>query len=161
MQLNFGPRGMLQIDDARIIFRNFEGREDKYNRKGDRNFALVIPNQEIADQLMEDTNEFGVGWKVKIRDPREEGDAPFMYLPVNVKFNDRGPKVVLISGNKQTPLNEDTVSILDDIDIACVDLDIRPYDGESTYGPFRSAYLQTMYVTQEVDRLGRKYSQED
>ena len=160
MQLSFGPRGILQIDDARIIFRNFEGREDKYNRKGDRNFALVIPNQEIADQLMEDTNEFGVGWKVKIRDPREEGDAPFMYLP-NVKFNARGPKVVLISGNKQTQLDEDSISILDDIDIACVDLDIRPYDGESTYGPFRSAYLQTMYVTQEVDRLGRKYSQED
>ena len=45
---------MLQIDDARIIFRNFEGREDKYDRKGDRNFALVIPNQEIADQLMEE-----------------------------------------------------------------------------------------------------------
>ena len=161
MQLSFGPRGMLQIDDARIIFRNFEGREDKYNRKGDRNFALVIPNQEIADQLMEDTNEFGVGWKVKIRDPREEGDTPFMCLPVNVKFNARGPKIVLISGNKQTQLDEDSVSILDDIDIACVDLDIRPYDGESTYGPFRSAYLQAMYVTQEIDRLGRKYSQED
>ena len=48
-----------------------------------------------------------------------------------------------------------------DIDISCVDLDIRPYDGESTYGPFRSAYLQTMYVTQEIDRLGRKYGQED
>ena len=161
MQLNFGPRGMLQIDDARIVFRNFEGREDKYNRKGNRNFALVIPNQEIADALMDAKNEYGVGWKVKIRDPREEGDAPFMYLPVNVKFNGRGPKVVLISGNKQTPLDEDSVSILDDIDIACVDLDIRPYDGESTYGPFRSAYLQAMYVTQEIDRLGRKYSQED
>ena len=161
MQLTFAPRGILQIDAARIIFRNFEGREDKYNRKVNRNFALVIPNQEIADALMDDKNEFGVGWKVKIRDPREEGDAPFMYLPVNVKFNTRGPKIVLISGNKQTPLDEDSVSILDDIDIACVDLDIRPYDGESTYGPFRSAYLQTMYVTQEVDRLGRKYSQED
>ena len=160
MQLSFGPRGMLQIVDARIIFRNFEGREDKYNRKGDRNFALVIPNQEIADALMDAKNEYGVGWKVKIRDPREEGDAPFMYLPVNVKFNARGPKVVLISGNKQTQLDEDSVSILDDIDIACVDLDIRPYDGESTYGPFRSAYLQAMYVTQEIDRLGRKYSQE-
>ena len=37
------------------------------------------------------------------------------------------------------------------IHIACVDLDIRPYDGESTYGPFRSAYLQAMYVQQKVD----------
>ena len=160
MELNFGPRGILQIDDARIIFRNFSGRADKYNREGDRNFALIIPNQGIADALMNDTNEYGVSWKVKIKEPREEGDAPFMYLPVNVKFNDRGPKVVLISGNNQTPLDEDTVSILDDINISCVDMDIRPYDGESTYGPFRSAYLQTMYVTQEIDRLGRKYSQE-
>ena len=160
MELNFGPRGILQIDDARIIFRNFSGRADKYNRAGDRNFALIIPNQDIADALMNDTNEYGVSWKVKIKEPREEGDAPFMYLPVNVKFNDRGPKVVLISGNNQTPLDEDTVSILDDINISCVDMDIRPYDGESTYGPFRSAYLQTMYVTQEIDRLGRKYSQE-
>ena len=160
MELNFGPRGILQIDDARIIFRNFSGRADKYNREGDRNFALIIPNQDIADALMNDTNEYGVSWKVKIKEPREEGDAPFMYLPVNVKFNDRGPKVVLISGNNQTPLDEDTVSILDDINISCVDMDIGPYDGESTYGPFRSAYLQTMYVTQEIDRLGRKYSQE-
>ena len=160
MELNFGPRGILQIDDARIIFRNFSGRADKYNREGDRNFALIIPNQDIADALLSDTNEYGVSWKVKIKEPREEGDAPFTYLPVNVKFNDRGPKVVLISGNNQTPLDEDTVSILDDINISCVDMDIRPYDGESTYGPFRSAYLQTMYVTQEIDRLGRKYSQE-
>ena len=160
MELNFGPRGILQIDDARIIFRNFSGRADKYNREGDRNFALIIPNQDIADALMNDKNEFGVAWKVKIKEPREEGDAPFMYLPVNVKFNDRGPKVVLISGNKQTPLNEDTVSNLDDIDISCVDMDIRPYDGESTYGPFRSAYLDKMYVIQEIDRLGRKYGQE-
>ena len=157
MELNFGPRNILQIDDARIIFRNFSGRPDKYNREGDRNFALVIPSQEIADALLDDKNEFGVAWKVKIREPREEGDAPFMYLPVNVKFNDRGPKVVLISGDRKTTLDEESVSILDDIDIACVDMDIRPYDGESTYGPFRSAYLQAMYVTQEVDRLGRKY----
>ena len=160
MQLTFAPRGILQIDDARIIFRNFSGRADKYNREGDRNFALIIPNHDIADALLSDTNEYGVSWKVKIKEPREEGDAPFMYLPVNVKFNDRGPKVVLISGNNQTPLDEDTVSILDDINISCVDMDIRPYDGESTYGPFRSAYLQAMYVTQEIDRLGRKYSQE-
>lgn len=157
MELHFGPRGILQIDDARIIFRNFSGRADKYNREGDRNFALIIPTQELAEELQADTNEFGVGWKVKIKEPREEGDTPFIYLPVNVKFNGRGPKVVLISGNKKTELDEESVSILDDIDIACVDMDIRPYDGESTYGPFRSAYLQTMYVTQEIDRLGRKY----
>lgn len=157
MNINFGPRGILQIDDARIIFRNFSGRADKYNREGDRNFALIIPSQEIAEELQNDINEFGVGWNVKIKAPREDGDAPFIYLPVKVKFNDRGPNVNLISGNSRTRLNEDSVDLLDDIDIRSVDLDIRPYDGEGTYGPFRSAYLQSMYVTQEVDRLDAKY----
>ena len=161
MQLNFGPRGMLQIDDARIIFRNFEGREDKYNRKGDRNFALVIPNQEIADQLMEDTNEFGVGWKVKIRDPREEGDAPFMYLPVKVKFNDRGPNVYLKSGNNTVKLDEESIRCLDDIDILSIDLDIRPYDWEVSEKTGRTAYLQSMEVTQEVDRFAERQQRED
>lgn len=157
MHVNFGPRGILEIDDARIIFRNFTGRADKYNREGDRNFALIIPSQDIAEALMNDKNEFGVGWNVKIKDPREEGDAPFMYLPVKIKFSDRGPNVKLLSGRNVTPLDEDSISLLDDIDISSVDLNIRPYDGEGTYGPFRSAYLQSMYVVQEFDRLDRKY----
>jgi len=161
MNINFGPRGILQIDDARIIFRNFAGRPDKYNREGDRNFALIIPSPEIADALMDDKNDYGVGWNVKIKEPREEGDAPFIYLPVKIKFNDRGPNVHLISGNSRTKLDEDSIALLDDIDIRSVDMDIRPYDGEGTYGPFRSAYLQSMYVVQEVDRLDAKYAQEE
>ena len=116
MHVTFAPNGYLQIDDARITFRNFEGRGDTYNRAGDRNFSLIIPNQEIADALMNDKNEFGVGWNVKIKAPREEGDEPFIYLPVKVKFNDRGPAVYLKSGRNQIKLTEETVAMLDDID---------------------------------------------
>ena len=107
------------------------------------------------------TNRFGVGWNVKIKAPREEGDEPFIYLPIKVKFNDRGPKIYLKSGHNTVPLTEETVGMLDDIDIVSVDLDIRPYDDEMHGRPFRSAYLQGLWVTQEVDRFAARFAEEE
>lgn len=155
MKITFAPRGILQIDEARIIFRNFSGRGSKFNRDGDRNFAVVIPDQELADALMEE------GWNVRIKPAREEGDAPFMYLPVKVKFNDRGPHVYLKTGTSLNKLDEETIGILDDVDIMNVDLDIRPYDWEVNDKTGRTAYLQSISVTQEVDRFYQRYAEEE
>lgn len=155
MELTFAPRGILQIDDAKITFRNFRGEGDKRNREGDRNFALIIPTEEIADALLKE------GWNVKIKDPSEEGDTPFMRLPVKVKFNDRGPHVYLRTGNKVNRLDEESVSILDDIDILSVNMDIRPYDWEVNGKTGRTAYLQSIEVIQEVDRFAAKYAEEE
>lgn len=175
MEITFAPRNVLEINDARIIFRNFRGEGGKFNKEGDRNFALVIAggtldngfnrteltSEEMAEALINDENRFGVGWNVKIKAPREEGDDPFIYLPVKVKFNDRGPSVYLQSGRNRTRLTEDTVSILDDIDILNVDLDIRPYDDEINGKPFRSAYLQSILVRQEIDRFAARFAEEE
>ena len=43
--------------------------------------------------------------------------------------------------------------MLDNIDIACVNLDIRPYDWEVNDKTGRTAYLQGMEVIQELDRF--------
>jgi hypothetical protein len=150
MNLTFAPRGILQIDDARITYKNFSGRGDKFNREGDRNFSLIIPTTDICDALVDDKNQFGVGWNVKIKDPREEGDEPFMHMKVKVKFTDYGPNIYLVSGNKKVRLTEDTVGCLDDIYIDHVDLDIRPYDDEVNGRPFRTAYLKSMQVIQDL-----------
>ena len=147
MRITYAPRDILQIDDARIIYRNFAGRGDKYNREGDRNFAALIPDEEIADELTRR------GWNVKVKPPREEGDTPFMYLPVKVKFNDRGPSVYLRTGRVQNRLEEEDIGRLDRIDIIGVDLDIRPYDWEVNSKTGRTAYLQSICVTQDVDRF--------
>ena len=155
MELVFAPRGILQIDDARIMFRNFRGEGDRFNREGDRNFVLIIPNEDIADALAKE------GWNVKIKDPREEGDAPFMYLPVKVKFNDRGPQVYLVTGDRHNRLTEESVGMLDDIDIASVNMDIRPYDWEVNGKTGRTAYLQSIEVFQEIDRFAARYAEEE
>lgn len=155
MKLEFGPRGILQMDEARIIFRNFSGLASKFNREGDRNFAVIIPTREMCNALLDE------GWNVKIRPARDEGEEEFMYLPVKVKFNDKGPRVFLKAGNSITELDEETVGILDDIDIANIDMDIRPYRWTVNNKEGVTAYLQSMEVTQEFDRIGSRHLGED
>jgi hypothetical protein len=145
---------ILEIEDARIIYRNFAGAPSKFNREGDRNFAVIIPNEEIKDQLVEE------GWNVKIKPPREDFDEPFMFMPIKVVFNNRGPAAYVRSGDSVTRLNEETIDMLDEIDISSVDMDIRPYDWEVNGKTGRSAYLQAINVTQNVDRFGARYSEE-
>lgn len=153
----FSQGGYLQIDDATLIYKNFSGIGDRFNREGNMNFSVRIPDQEMADALMNDVNEHGVGWNVKIKPPREEGDVPFMHLPVKVKFTGRSPKVVLIVGDRKVELDEESIACLDDIEIERVDLDIRSYDDIANGKPFRAAYLDKLYVTQKVDRFIERY----
>lgn len=153
MQIRF-RNDILEIEDARIIYRNFEGVASKYNREGDRNFAVVIPNEEIKDQLVDE------GWNVKVKPPRDEDDSPFMFMPVKVKFNNRGPAVYVKSGDKVNKLSEETVGMLDEIDIQSVDLDVRPYDWDVNGKTGRTAYLQAINVIQNIDRFGDAYAQE-
>lgn len=157
MHLTFAPKGILQIDDARIIFRNFEGRGDKFNREGDRNFSLLIEDPNTADALIKE------GWNVKIKEGRDEDDGPFMRLPVKVKFTDYGPNIYLITGGRRNELDEESIACLDNIDIESVDMDIRPYDWEVNGRTGRTAYLQSMQVIQRIDRFAARYAdmQED
>lgn len=151
MNISIAPRGILQIDGARIVYRNFSGEPTQYNREGDRNFSWVIPDQETADMLIQE------GWNVKIRPPRDEDEQPFIHLPIKVKFNDRGPNVYLQSGANRIKLDEESISCLDNVDISNVDMDIRPYDWEINGKTGRTAYLHSMCVTQEVDRFAERY----
>lgn len=154
MHVTFAPRGILQIDDARIIYRNFAGEGSKFNREGDRNFAVIIEDEETADALVEE------GWNVRRKPPRDEDDTPFMFLPVKIKFNDRGPKIYLVTGDKVNELDEGSIDVLDNVDILGVDLDLRGYDWEVNGKTGRTAYLQSIHVTQEVDRFAARYNRD-
>lgn len=139
------------IENAHILFRNFAGAEGPYNRAGDRNFAVLLPD-ELAAKLAKD------GWNVKMLQAREEGDAPVPYLQVAVKYENRPPRIVMISSTANTNLNAGTVDCLDYAEIAKADILINPYDWEVNGKSGIKAYLKSMYVTIEEDALELKYA---
>lgn len=155
MNICFAPKGILQIDDIdgrQIIFKNFEGRGDKFNREGDRNFSLRIDNEDTADALVKK------GWNVRIKEGRDEDEGPFMRLPIKVKFTNYGPNVYLRTGDRVNELNEESIACLDNIEIESVDMDIRPYDWDVNGRTGRTAYLQSMEVVQRIDRFAARHA---
>ena len=145
--------GKYLIDNARITFRNFAGAPGQYNAAGQRNFHIVLP-EDVAHALMAD------GFNVKSRPPREEGDAPFYHLKVNVKMDSKiPPKINIVTSKGRRQLTEDMMSMLDWADFANIDLIFSRYkrdwpDGRTTV----TAYLQTFFGTIREDELEMRYS---
>lgn len=139
------------MEDVRIVFRNFAGKEGMYNREGDRNFAVLLA-EPFAQQMIQD------GWNVKYLKQREEDDAPQAYLQVSVNFKGRPPRIVMITSRGRNPISEDEVELLDYVDIRNVDVILNPYSWSVNGATGIKAYLQSMFIIIEEDALELKYA---
>lgn len=143
----------LTLENVRIGFRNFSGKEGRFNAAGDRNFTIFL-DEDTAKAMEND------GWNIKWLPPREEGDDLRPILKVKVSYNPkaRPPRVVLITSRGRNNIGEDEINILDWADIRNVDLILNPYEWEVSGRTGITAYLQSIYVSIEEDALERKYA---
>ena len=140
----------ILIEDCKIIFRNFTGKETAMNREGDRNFCVLLSDEQAKNLLAD-------GWNVKYLNPRDEDDTPQAFLQVRVMFGKYPPRIVMIASTGKTILDESSVSTLDWVEIRKADLTIRPYTWEVQGKTGIKAYLKSLYVTIEEDLLELKY----
>lgn len=141
----------ITFENARIAFRNFSGKEGRYNKEGERNFCLFL-DPEDAEPMAED------GWNIKYLKPREEEDAPQAYVQVAVSYKHRPPRLNLISSKGRTPLGEDEAPILDYVDVKQADLIINPSFWDVNGNTGIKAYLKSIFIIMEEDELDLKYT---
>lgn len=174
---------ITQISDSQIILeevdflfaRNFTGRQEKYNRAGDRYFNVKV-NPEDVDLLL----SYGVN--VKQYSPKDVPDdlaakmeenpdmfEPSYFFKVRVYTQFGLPSIAIIYDDGTTPVDgdidprdrmylteESQLSIIDDLEIAICDMTIARRD-PSPDGQYARLSLKNAYIRVVDNPLRRKY----
>ena len=142
----------VMIEGARIIFRNFEGRAEKFNEEGNRNFNVVLEDPQMVESMLAD------GWNIKYLKAREEGEEPTAILQVKVKFGQRPPNIVFVTSHGKTTLDESEAWMVDLADMKNVDVLINPFEWNVNGNTGVKAYLKSIFITLNEDELELKYA---
>jgi hypothetical protein len=153
-------RDTLTLRDQQIVFRNFAGAPDQFNKEGGkRGFSLLLDEpQALVLQR--------AGWNVKPLRMREDDTEQRYHLPVAVSYKVRPPRVWMISdvdpetgiGRNKTMIPEEGIGMFDVLEFTKVDLSIIAYDWEVNGKTGRKAYLEAIFATLYESPLEREYA---
>lgn len=156
------PRGKYDyivldnLPGRNIIFRNLSGGPTVFNPNNkDRTFAVVIDDMDFVNSLISE------GWKVKIFEPKRDGDIPKGHITVKAQFKPVVPKIFIErEDGSHVRLTEETIGILDDADILNVRLAINGRQVFPNGGgePYPKAYVAEMVVKLAPSIFGIDYS---
>lgn len=146
----------VKMEGVTLVFRNFEGREERFNQAGNRNFGVLL-DDDVAKAMEAD------GWAIKWLKAREEDEdgEEQAWLKVKLSYKGRPPTVAVITSRGRLNLKEDAVETLDWADIKTVDLIVNPYAYEiqATGKSGISAYVKSLFAIIEEDELEAKYAE--
>ena len=150
----------ILLENVKILFRNFRGLEGPYNKLGDRNFCIILPDPDIATGMAE------AGWNIKTtREREEDGEITpgLPYIEMKLGYNPKAkpPLVVMVTDRGRTNLGEHEVDLLDFADIVNTDIIFAPHYWENGAKHGLKAYVRSVYFTIEEDALARKYARQD
>jgi hypothetical protein len=138
------------LEDVTIAFRNFAGKEDKFNAEGNRNFAILL-DEDRAAQMERD------GWNIKRLRPRDDDEVGPPYIQVTVSYKRKPPKIGVVTSGGIRYYDESLVDLLDWVDIETADVTLYPYEWGVNGKTGIKAYLVTLFMKIEEDYLQLKW----
>lgn len=144
----------IEFEDATIIYRNFEGREDKYNRAGNRHFSVILTEEQAIE-----LSDMGCNVKrTKPRDPEEEGKP---YVKILLGMYD--PEIYTVIRGRKKLLQPNQYAKLDRLEIEYADLEVSRSnkEWESNGKTGYSLYLETLVCKIRESRILSKYDDYD
>ena len=175
--VNERGKEQLVIEDAKIRFHNYAGLQTDFNAAGNRNFDVILPDNEMAVAMGEK------GWNVKIRKPRDPEDDPYYTLNVRINMNSRyKPTIMQHEGREELIYDElalgtfdpenpkykryhpdlgDPKKTLDDLDIDRIFIKINGSAWESQFGSGIKAYLDEFHFEERAPFYGNYYTKEE
>jgi hypothetical protein len=147
----------VTIFETRFLWPNFSGAPEKFNQTPKPNASIEIdPRFVPALEKM--------GFRIRNLPPKDEFEDDRGLYVLGVKASYGGyadPKVILLVADPEKPptewahrkLKAEDIGELDRLTVSYVDVTFRPYH----YRTFVTAYIESMYVVINPDRLMLKY----